>query len=89
MPSDFHRVPAVQLMRNLGLEPDAWQIEVLEAGHPRLLLNCSRQGGKSTVVAILAWLRPCTSRARRCCFFRAASGSPPNCFASSPTSIAG
>jgi hypothetical protein len=27
---------------------------VLEAGHPRLLLNCSRQAGKSTVVALLA-----------------------------------
>jgi hypothetical protein len=40
-------------MRNLGLEPDPWQIEVLEAGHPRLLLNCCRQAGKSTVVAML------------------------------------
>jgi hypothetical protein len=41
-------------MRSLGLEPDPWQIEVLEGGHPRLLLNCTRQSGKSTVVAILA-----------------------------------
>jgi hypothetical protein len=41
-------------MRNLGLEPDPWQVEVLEAGHPRLLLNCSRQAGKSTTVAVLA-----------------------------------
>jgi hypothetical protein len=40
-------------MRGLGLEPDPWQIEVLEAGHPRLLLNCCRQAGKSTVVALL------------------------------------
>jgi hypothetical protein len=40
-------------MRSLGLEPDPWQIEVLEAGHPRLLLNCCRQAGKSTAVAIL------------------------------------
>src|SRR2546421_5473574 len=47
------RPPAVQLMRNLGLEPDPWQIEVLEAGHPRLLLNCCRQAGKSTAVALL------------------------------------
>src|SRR5262249_28098106 len=46
--------PAVQLMRNLGLEPDPWQIEVLRAGHPRLLLNCCRQAGKSTAVAMLA-----------------------------------
>jgi len=40
-------------MRHLGLEPDPWQVEVLEAGHPRLLLNCCRQAGKSTVVALL------------------------------------
>jgi hypothetical protein len=47
------RPPAVQIMRNLGLEPDPWQVEVLEGGHPRLLLNCCRQAGKSTVVAML------------------------------------
>src|SRR5947209_17017995 len=45
--------PAVQLMRTLGLEPDPWQVEVLEGGHPRLLLNCCRQAGKSTIVAML------------------------------------
>jgi hypothetical protein len=44
---------AVRLMWNLGLEPDPWQVEVLEGGHPRLLLNCCRQAGKSTVVALL------------------------------------
>src|SRR5262249_5829927 len=47
------RPPAVNIMRNLGLEPDPWQVEVLEAGHPRLLLNCCRQAGKSTAVAVL------------------------------------
>src|SRR5580704_11395690 len=52
MPND--RPPAVRLMRNLGLEPDPWQIQVLETDHKRLLLNCSRQAGKSTVVALLA-----------------------------------
>jgi hypothetical protein len=41
-------------MRLLGLEPDPWQVQVLEAGQPRLLLNCCRQAGKSTVAAILA-----------------------------------
>jgi hypothetical protein len=41
-------------MRKLGLEPDPWQIEVLEGDQPRLLLNCCRQSGKSTVVAIRA-----------------------------------
>jgi hypothetical protein len=46
-------IPAISLMRTLGLEPDPWQVEVLETDHPRLLLNCARQGGKSTVVALL------------------------------------
>ncbi|HYT87163.1 MAG TPA: terminase family protein [Gemmataceae bacterium] len=49
-----YRPPAVQLMRNLGLEPDPWQVQVLEGRHPRLLLNCCRQAGKSTAVALLA-----------------------------------
>jgi hypothetical protein len=54
----------VALMRRLGLEPDPWQIAVLESDHPRKLLNCSRQSGKSTTVAVLAlshalWT-PCT-----------------------------
>src|SRR6516225_5406790 len=42
------------LMRSFGLEPDPWQVEVLEGNHPRLLLNCCRQAGKSTAVAVLA-----------------------------------
>src|SRR5712671_5035280 len=45
--------PAVRLMRTLGLEPDPWQVEVLQTAHPRLLLNCCRQAGKSTTVALL------------------------------------
>jgi hypothetical protein len=40
-------------MRNLGLEPDPWQVQVLEGDHRRLLLNCCRQAGKSTGVALL------------------------------------
>jgi hypothetical protein len=41
-------------MRNLGLEPDPWQVEVLRGSQRRLLLNCCRQAGKSTTVALLA-----------------------------------
>jgi hypothetical protein len=41
-------------MRNLGLEPDPWQADVLEGNHQRVLLNCCRQAGKSTAVALLA-----------------------------------
>src|SRR5262245_26238298 len=44
----------VDLMRKLGFEPDPWQIEVLDGGHRRLLLNCCRQAGKSTVIAVLS-----------------------------------
>jgi terminase large subunit-like protein len=47
-------LPAVQIFRHLGLEPDPWQLDVLESRHPRILLNCCRQSGKSTVVAVLA-----------------------------------
>jgi hypothetical protein len=43
-----------ELMRRMRLEPDPWQIDVLESGHPRVLLNCCRQAGKSTAVAYLA-----------------------------------
>lgn len=39
-----------------GLDPDPWQAEVLRSTAPRLLLNCSRQSGKSTVTgALAAW----------------------------------
>lgn len=44
----------VLLMRMLGIEPDSWQAEVLRSTSPRILLNCSRQSGKSTVSAALA-----------------------------------
>jgi hypothetical protein len=47
------KAPALDLMRNLGLEPDPWQVDVLETPEQRLLLNCCRQAGKSTVVALL------------------------------------
>jgi hypothetical protein len=41
-------------MQGLGLDPDPWQLELLEGNHARVLLNCCRQAGKSTVVAMLA-----------------------------------
>jgi hypothetical protein len=44
----------VHFMRNFGLEPDPWQSEVLQGRHPRLLLNCCRQAGKSTTIAVMA-----------------------------------
>jgi Terminase RNaseH-like domain/Terminase large subunit, T4likevirus-type, N-terminal len=51
-------------MRRIGLEPDPWQLEALQSEQPQILLNCCRQAGKSTVVAILglveAMFRPMT-----------------------------
>jgi len=37
-----------------GIVPDAWQRAVLRSRSPRLLLNCARQSGKSTVTAVLS-----------------------------------
>ncbi len=37
-----------------GIIPDPWQAGVLRSTAPRLLLNCSRQSGKSTITACLA-----------------------------------
>jgi hypothetical protein len=44
----------VVLARRAGTDPDTWQREVLRSTAPRVLLNCSRQSGKSTVSALLA-----------------------------------
>ena len=48
--------------RRLGFEPDELQTQVLRSRSKRLLLNCSRQWGKSSVAAIAAlyraWFRP-------------------------------
>jgi hypothetical protein len=45
---------AVELLRQAGLEPDPWQRQVLQSQAPRILLNCSRQSGKTQVAAALA-----------------------------------
>jgi hypothetical protein len=45
---------AVDLFRATGQEPDPWQREVLASRAQRILMNCSRQSGKSTVAAAIA-----------------------------------
>jgi hypothetical protein len=40
--------------RSLGVEPDPWQGELLHSAARRVLLNCSRQSGKSTMAALAA-----------------------------------
>lgn len=42
------------IMREAGMEPDAWQEAVLNSDARRMLLLCSRQSGKSTTCASLA-----------------------------------
>src|SRR5712691_792234 len=44
----------VALMRQSGMTPDPWQIEVARSQSSRTLLNCCRQSGKSSVAACLA-----------------------------------
>ncbi len=44
----------VRLAVGAGITPDPWQVEVLRSDSSRILLNCCRQAGKSTVTAVLA-----------------------------------
>lgn len=44
----------VAFARAAGIEPDPWQADVLHSSASRLLLNCSRQSGKSTTTSVLA-----------------------------------
>src|SRR6202011_2321709 len=43
-----------QILRARDLQPDAWQRTFLLGSSRQVLLNCSRQSGKSTTVAALA-----------------------------------
>jgi hypothetical protein len=44
----------VELARRVGIVPDGWQAEVLRSTADRVLLNCCRQSGKSTIAALRA-----------------------------------
>ena len=44
----------VELGRRVGLVLDPWQRQLLRSSADRILLNCARQAGKSTMAAILA-----------------------------------
>jgi hypothetical protein len=43
-----------EFARSVGVEPDDWQERLLRSDSPRVLLNCSRQSGKSTMSALIA-----------------------------------
>jgi hypothetical protein len=44
----------VSFAKRLGLVPDAWQEDLLRSTSERILLNCCRQSGKSTMTAVIA-----------------------------------
>jgi hypothetical protein len=44
----------VEFAVSVGIDPDPWQAEILTSKHPRKILCCGRQTGKSTVGAVLA-----------------------------------
>jgi Terminase large subunit, T4likevirus-type, N-terminal len=44
----------LEFAHSLGIVPDSWQGRLLRSEAPRVLLNCARQSGKSTMAAIIA-----------------------------------
>jgi len=49
------RLDRVRFARACGLDaPDPWQGLMLRSTHPRVIANCHRQSGKSTVAALVA-----------------------------------
>jgi len=47
-------IDPVVFARSAGFDPDPWQSDVLRSPARRMLLNCSRQSGKSTTTAAIA-----------------------------------
>ncbi len=46
--------PVAFAVERLNFKPDEWQTEVLRSSGQNILLNCSRQAGKSTTTSIIA-----------------------------------
>jgi hypothetical protein len=44
----------IAFARQLNIELDPWQRDLLASTDERIILNCARQSGKSTIVAVLA-----------------------------------
>ncbi len=55
-------IPAdrVDFAREVGIDPDPWQENLLRSSSDRVLLNCCRQSGKSTMAALAALHRALT-----------------------------
>lgn len=53
--ADFrHALDPTAIARDLGIEPDAWQAELLDQPPSRVLMCCGRQCGKSTTASLVA-----------------------------------
>ncbi len=50
---ELEKGDAVLMARRGGITPDAWQSDLLRSAARQLILNCSRQSGKSTTTAVL------------------------------------
>jgi hypothetical protein len=48
------KLDPVVFSRLSGIDPDPWQADVLRSTDPEVILNCSRQSGKSTTTGALA-----------------------------------
>jgi hypothetical protein len=51
---DRERSDAVLMAQRAGITPDVWQSDLLRSDARQVILNCSRQSGKSTISAVLA-----------------------------------
>jgi len=51
---NVEKLSPVELAERCGITPDDWQRDLLLSTDRQIILNCSRQSGKSTVVALLA-----------------------------------
>jgi phage terminase large subunit-like protein len=49
-----YRLDPVQMAKGAGLELDPWQSKLVRSQSQRILINCSRQSGKSTTVSVIA-----------------------------------
>jgi len=47
-------IDPAEMLRELGLDADPWQVQLLRSNFQQALLCCSRQSGKSTTTAVLA-----------------------------------
>jgi hypothetical protein len=50
----LNRPDPVELARKVGITPDPWQADLLRASEKEIVLNCSRQSGKSTTTSLIA-----------------------------------